>query len=106
MESFKKQFSENLRKLRLFRKIKQEQLAEQVGISTKTLSYWENGHNTINFNKLPVVAKALNVPIYRLFVFEDIQDANVINDLINTLDKDSRKIIIEMIKLLILKQNK
>ena len=102
MRNFKKQFSDNLKKLRQFRNLNQEQLAELVWVSTKTLSYWENAHNTVSFNKLPIIAKALDVPIYRLFVFDN-DKPEIVNDLIGTLDNKSRKIVLEIIKLLISK---
>ena len=51
--------------------ISQERLAELTGLSTKTISYIENSKNTLSFNKLPLLAKALGVPEYKLFVFTD-----------------------------------
>ena len=102
MYDFKKQFSNNLKKLRQFRNLSQEQLAQACEVSPKTLSYWENAHNTISFNKLPIIAKALDIPIYRLFIFENFE-SNTINDLINTLDDKNKKVVFEIIKLLISK---
>ena len=102
MDNFKKQFSNNLKQLRMFRNLTQEQLAELIGVSPKTLSYWENGHNTISFNKLPIIAKALDIPVYRLFVFDNVSSNNV-SDLIGTLDDKSRKVVYEIIKLLMSK---
>jgi len=102
MDNFKKQFSNNLKQLRMFRNLTQEQLAELIGVSPKTLSYWENSHNTISFNKLPIIAKALDIPVYRLFVFDNVSSNNV-SDLIGTLDDKSRKVVYEIIKLLMSK---
>ena len=47
----------------------QDELAERVNVAPKTVSYWENGHNPITLNKIPLIANALNIPIYKLFVF-------------------------------------
>ncbi len=72
MESnFKKSFGARVRYLRKLSGISQERLAELTGLSTKTISYIENSKNTLSFNKLPLLANALNVPVYKLFVFAD-----------------------------------
>ena len=70
-KNFKKSFSSRVRYLRKLAGLSQEQLAELTGLSPKTISYIENSKNTLSFNKLPLLAKALNVPIYKLFVFAD-----------------------------------
>ena len=49
-------------------------MAEQVGVATSTVSYWENAHNPVSFSKIPAIADALNVPIYKLFIFFDIDE--------------------------------
>lgn len=69
MKDFYKEFGKRLRELRLQANMTQDELAEQVNVATKTVSYWENGHNPITLNKIPLIANALNIPIYKLFVF-------------------------------------
>ena len=69
--NFKKSFGGRVRYLRKLAGLSQEQVAELTGLSTKTISYIENSKNTLSFNKLPLLAKALNVPVYKLFVFTD-----------------------------------
>lgn len=69
VKNFYKEFGKRLKQLRSEANISQENLAEFVGVATKTVSYWENGHNPITLNKIPLIANALNVPIYKLFVF-------------------------------------
>ena len=69
--NFKKLFGTRVRYLRKLSGLSQEKLAELTGLSTKTISYIENSKNTLSFNKLPLLAKALNVPVYKLFVFAD-----------------------------------
>ena len=69
VKDFYKKFGKRLKDLRLEANITQEDLAEIVGVATKTVSYWENGHNPITLNKIPLIARALNIPIYKLFVF-------------------------------------
>lgn len=69
--NFKKSFGTRVKYLRKLSGLSQEKLAELTGLSTKTISYIENSKNTLSFNKLPLLAKALNVPVYKLFVFSD-----------------------------------
>ena len=69
--NFKKLFGSRVRYLRKLSGLSQEKLAELTGLSTKTISYIENSKNTLSFNKLPLLAKALDVPVYKLFVFTD-----------------------------------
>ena len=69
MKDFYKEFGKRLKELRLQANMTQDDLAERVNVATKTVSYWENGHNPITLNKIPLIANALNIPIYKLFVF-------------------------------------
>ena len=69
--NFKKSFGARVRYLRKLAGLSQERLAELTGLSTKTISYIENSKNTLSFNKLPLLAKALNVPVYKLFINTD-----------------------------------
>ena len=73
-ENFKKKFGARVRYLRGLSGLSQEKLAERAGLSTKTISYIENGKNTLSFNKLPLIADALEVPVYKLFVFTDTEN--------------------------------
>lgn len=70
-KNFKKLFGARVRYLRGLAGLSQEKLAEKTGLSTKTISYIENGKNTISFNKLPLIAEGLGIPVYKLFVFEE-----------------------------------
>ena len=70
-KNFYKEFGKRLRQLRLQANLSQEKLAEHVGVATTTVSYWENAHNPVSFGKIPAIADALDVPIYKLFVFLD-----------------------------------
>lgn len=70
-KEFYKKFGKRLKELRLQVNLSQEELAERVGVATKTVSYWENAHNPVTFSKIPVIADVLNVPVYKLFIFVD-----------------------------------
>ena len=74
--NFKKSFGTQVRYLRKLAGLSQEQVAELTGLSTKTISYIENSKNTLSFNKLPLLARALNVPVYKLFVFTGSEATN------------------------------
>lgn len=69
--NFKKSFGSRVRYLRKIAGLSQEKVAELTGLSTKTISYIENSKNTLSFNKLPLLARALGVPVYKLFVFTE-----------------------------------
>ena len=79
-KDFYKKIGQRLKELRLQANISQEDLAESVGVAIKTVSYWENGHNPITLSKIPLIATALNIPVYKLFVFLDVEE--------NIADKD------------------
>ena len=74
VKNFYKNFGKRLKQLRLQANISQEELAESVGVAIKTVSYWENAHNPVTLSKIPLIAEALNVPIYKLFVFLDVEE--------------------------------
>ena len=78
--NFKKSFGTRVRYLRKLAGLSQEQVAESTGLSTKTISYIENSKNTLSFNKLPLLAKALGVPVYKLFVFADSENNKEVLD--------------------------
>ena len=90
-KEFYKKFGKRIRELRLKANISQEQLAEYIGVSTKTVSYWENAHNPVTFSKIPLIADALNVPIYKLFLFTDIEETKADNDYIALLQAKTGK---------------
>ena len=100
MESnFKKSFGTRVRYLRKLAGLSQEQLAELTGLSTKTISYIENSKNTLSFNKLPLLAKALNVPVYKLFVFtESDNNKEVLETLLSSATDKEINAITDVIK--------
>ena len=84
-KDFYKEFGKRLKELRLQANMSQEDLAEKVGVATKTVSYWENGHNPVTLSKIPLIANALNIPIYKMFVFLDIEEKSADKDYIGLL---------------------
>jgi len=85
MKDFYRKFGKRLKELRLKANITQEELAEAAGVTPKTVSYWENGHNPVTLNKIPFIANALNIPIYKLFIFLDIEEKAADRDYIELL---------------------
>lgn len=57
--------------LRKQNKITQEQFAEMIGIEPKSVSKIENGKNYPAPETISSIAKALDVDIFELFVFEN-----------------------------------
>ena len=56
----------NIREIRRSRKLSQEHVAEQLGVSRQAVSKWESGQSQPNANNLAELAKLLEVPLTRL----------------------------------------
>ena len=93
--TFKKQFAKRLKELRQLTNLSQEELAEKVGVAEKTVSYWENCHNSVALSKIPILAEALNVPEYALFIF----DNSIKVSELGPLSAKDKKILEKIIKL-------
>jgi len=97
--NFKKKFGNRVRYLRKLAGLSQEQLAEKIGLSAKTISYIENGKNTISFNKLPLIATGLCVPVYKLFISDDgSNNKEVLEFLLSSATEKEINVIAEIIK--------
>lgn len=59
-------FSENLKRLRLERKMTQDELAELLKTSKQVISRYENGQRSPKVSTVAAFAEALNVPIVAL----------------------------------------
>lgn len=98
-KEFLKSFGRKLKEIRTSKNISQEKLAEMLSVSAKTVSYWENGHNPISFCKLPEIAKALDIPIYQLFLFLTEEKKAADKDYIKILQSKTGKEIEELFKI-------
>lgn len=85
VKDFYKNIGKRIKDLRVKANLTQEDLADKVLVSTKTVSYWENGHNPITLSKIPLIAEALNVAPYKLFVFLDVEEHSADKDYIELL---------------------
>ena len=61
-------FAENLRRIRKNQNITQEQMADLLLVSRQAISKWESGAGYPDIEKLPMIAKALNVSLDYLFL--------------------------------------
>ncbi len=61
-------FRNNLRFYRNEQGLTQEKLSELAGISTDYLSEIERGKKTPSFKRMELIAKALNIEVYKLFM--------------------------------------
>ncbi len=71
--NIKKSFGKKIKEKRLERNLTQEQLAEQIGISPKSLSQIELGNNFVSAENLEMICNALSISPKSLFDF-DYQD--------------------------------
>ena len=56
-------FSENLKMLRKEQKIGQQELAEKINVSVKTVSHWETGYTEPSINQLILLANFFETTI-------------------------------------------
>lgn len=86
-------FSENLRRLRKAKDIKQEALAEAMNVSRQTVSKWENGTAMPDFKKLNALAEYFGVTMDELLGFSNDKNNN------DNLDDYTKEYINELITL-------
>lgn len=72
----KKLFGKRIKELRTSLNLTQEQLAEKMGVSPKSLSQIELGNNFISAEKLALMCEALNTKPKTLFDFDYIETSN------------------------------
>ena len=65
-----------IRKLREDKNMTQEELAEKIFVSSKTVSKWETGKGFPDISLLETLAKALNISVIELLNGEDIKNLN------------------------------
>lgn len=83
----KKALGKKIQEVRKFRKITQENLAERINIDPKSVSKIENGNFYPAADTLTAIAKALDVDVYELFVFnENIPYSQMRDEIISALD--------------------
>lgn len=100
-KDFQKSVGKRIKYIRKQKNISQEKLAEILGVSEKTVSHWENGNNAITFGKLPLIAEALGVSVYKLFVFSDCEnDVAELKNLLESLTPEEVSVAKSILNLL------
>jgi transcriptional regulator with XRE-family HTH domain len=64
-------FGKKLRKIRRYRDLTQERLAELLGVSVEFVSNMERGVNAPSFETIEKIAEAFDLPVSALFSFEE-----------------------------------
>lgn len=81
-----------LKELRKEKKLTQKELAEEIGISKRTLAYWENGESQIKHEKAEKLANFFGVSIAHLLGYEDNDFKNEADIKVAVLDETLKKL--------------
>ena len=81
-----------LKELKKKKKLTQKELAEEIGISKRTLAYWENGESQIKPEKAEKLANFFGVSIAHLLGYEDNDFKNETNIKAAVLDEALKKL--------------
>ena len=81
--SFKKLFGAQVKLLRNFRKLTQEELSEQINIDIRQLARIEAGTSFVTSETIEKLCTALNVTYKELFNFEDEEENMTCEDIKN-----------------------
>ncbi len=101
---YKKLLGKRLREFRKKRGLKQEQLAEMVGLEPTSICNIENAYNYPTFQNLEKIIKALNVSFLDVFNFEHHkQNEDLLNDINIMLKNNPNKIqdVYKIVKVLV-----
>lgn len=79
--SFKKLFGTQVKLLRNFRKLTQEELSEQINIDIRQLARIEAGTSFVTSETIEKLCTALNVTYKELFNFEDVEESMTCEDI-------------------------
>lgn len=91
--SLKKDLGKRIQIFRKQRRLTQESMSEVIGIDPKSLSEIERGNSYPSPETLTSIAKALNIELYELFVFNDeIPYSQMKEEIINSLS-DNKKVL-------------
>ena len=97
-EEFKISFGKRIAKLRKIKGISQEILAEELGLSTKTISNIETGSHLTKSENFDKIAKVLGIEVRELFNFDKTnnkeQNLKGIYDKIEFIKDDEDKVAI------------
>ena len=84
--SIKEELGKKIKRMRLNRGLTQEQLAEMVDVSQRTLSGIEIGENFVTAETLDKLIKALNTTSEELFAISHLkQESDLVEEIINNI---------------------
>jgi len=94
MNDIKKKLGKRIKYYREMRELTQEQLAEKIGINSKSLSTIECGQNFVTAQTLENISNALEISIKKLFDFEDdfVENKQIKEKLFELINKNEEKI--------------
>ena len=78
-----------LKELRKEKKLTQKELAEKIGISKRTLAYWEKGETNIKPDKANELAKLFNVSVSYLLGYSDKKERSSSIELKNDIRRET-----------------
>jgi len=93
MQDVRKLFGKRVRELRKIRNLTQERLAEFLDIGPANVSYIETGRFSPSPENLVKLAKALNVEIYELYLFNGTKTSDEMKDEIVTAIENDETIL-------------
>ena len=95
----KKALGKRIKEIRKSRGIKQEQLAELIGVEPPSICNIENGHNYPTIQNLEKIVKALNSSYAEKFAYEKHAEPEHLLEEINSLLKDNPQRISDVYKI-------
>lgn len=72
LQHHRNRIGDRIRQLRMWRNLTQEQLAEAVNLDRQTISRIENGHTTVDSDRVHLIARRLNVEPAWVFSEDDL----------------------------------
>ena len=92
MAGFFKQFGKKVKYYRKLKNFSQEQLAEKLEIAPTTMSNIETGKGFVSGDTLQKLISILDIKLYDLFIFGDIESSDIIyKKILNNLKSDKIK---------------
>ncbi|WP_093528907.1 helix-turn-helix domain-containing protein [Streptococcus macedonicus] len=78
----------------------QEELAKKIGISKRTLAYWEKGENSIKENKLKILCKTFGVDMPYMLGYNNVKNetdikASVLDEALEKLHEINNMVSVE-----------
>lgn len=64
-------FGQNVKKYRIKKSLSQEKLSELSGLHRTYISSLERGQRSISLKNIELIASALDIEIYKLFIFKE-----------------------------------